>query len=250
MVQQRDRLRGLRGHASGLRVGCCKPSTEERLSRPSRSGSVRCGRLRAPEPPSLRHPAPRSTPVGSPTTHLAAAARSRARTRRMWRRRSMTTTARRARRAPKRVALGGAAARPASSPPRPHGVSTLVALGCATHAGAGPAEPGEGLPRGHQRLGRTEAAESCGLREQASARPHLSSPQLGRRVEAARLLLEGLRGQLVVSRCLILFVVDCCGDASRKVRCARSGRELFESECNPSRRVRGAGGRRSRRGGA
>jgi hypothetical protein len=143
----------------------------------------------------------RSTQAGSPTTRLAAAARSRARTRRMWRRRSMTTTARRARRAPKRVTFGGAAARSASLPSR--GQRPSVAPGCATHymGGGGPAEPGEGKVRGC-----LEAAESCGLREQASARPHLSAPQLGRRVEAARLLLEGLRGQLVVSRRLVIHL--------------------------------------------
>ena len=88
----------------------------------------------------LRHSPPRSTPAGSPTTRLAAAARSRAPTRRTWRRRSTTSTARRTCRAPKRPRLG-AACRCRLPPARLLalvGVAPLlhlVAPGCATHPG-------------------------------------------------------------------------------------------------------------------
>ena len=88
---------------------------------------------------------------------------------------------------------------PAHLRPRPRGVSALLAPGRATHAGGGgPIEPGEGCRGATRGFWPRPPSRAALVREQASARPDLPSPQLGRRVEAARLLLEGLRGQLVV----------------------------------------------------
>ena len=180
----------------------CKADRFLGQGRSGRGGRARCCRLGTNVPRSavLRHTPRRSTPAGSPTTRLAAAARSRAPTRRTWRRRSTTTTARRTCRAPKRPRLGAACR---CRLPRARllalvGVAPLlhrVAPGCATHAGRveyelrgpygreGLRSQVRGCPGATRGFGRSPLRRvfmPCGRRAQASARSDLSAPQLGR----------------------------------------------------------------------